>query len=128
MVLVLFGLLIGLEVKHFVADYVLQPGWILAGKGNIFHPGGYAHAGVHAALSLVILLAVGTPIGLALALFAAEFVLHYVLDYSKIHYSRGVHVENQPARFWALHGIDQLAHRLTYIGMTYLVLKALGLI
>jgi hypothetical protein len=128
MVGVVFGLLIGLEVKHFVADYVLQPGWILAGKGNIFHPGGYAHAGIHAALSLVILLAVGTPIGLALALFAGEFVLHYVLDYSKIQYSKGVHVENMPARFWALHGIDQLAHQLTYIAMIYIVMKALALI
>ena len=128
MALVFFGLLVGLEFKHFVADYLLQPGWILAGKGNIFHPGGYAHAGIHAALSLVILLAVGTPIGLALALFAGEFVLHYVLDYSKIHYSKGVHVDNLPARFWALHGIDQLEHQLTYVAMVYIVMKALALI
>jgi len=128
MVGVLFGLLIGLEVKHFVADYLLQPGWILAGKGNIFHPGGYAHAGIHAALSLVLLLAVGTPLGLAAALFAGEFVVHYALDYSKIQYSKGVHVDNKPARFWALHGIDQLAHQLTYVAMIYLVLKALALI
>lgn len=128
MVGVLFGLLIGLEIKHFVADYLLQPGWILAGKGNIFHPGGYAHAGIHAALSLIILLAVGTPIGLAVALFAAEFVLHYALDYAKIQYSRGVHMESQPARFWGLHGIDQLAHQLTYVAMVFIALKALGLI
>ena len=128
MVGVLFGLLIGLEVKHFVADYLLQPSWILAGKGNIFHPGGYAHAGIHAAMSLVVLLAVGTPIGLAAALFAGEFVLHYALDYSKIQYSRGVHVDNMPARFWALHGIDQLAHQLTYVAMVYVALRALALI
>lgn len=128
MVGVLFGLLIGLEVKHFVADYLLQPGWILAGKGNIFHPGGYAHAGIHAVLSLVVLLLVGTPIGLAAAIFAGEFVLHYALDYSKIQYSKGVHVESQPARFWALHGVDQLAHQLTYVAMVFIVMRALGLI
>ncbi len=128
MVGVLFGLLIGLEVKHFVADYLLQPGWILAGKGNIFHPGGYAHAGVHAVMSLVVLLLVGTPIGLAAAICAGEFVLHYALDYSKIQYSKGVHVESQPARFWALHGIDQLAHQLTYVAMVFIVMRALGLI
>lgn len=128
MALVFFGLLIGLEFKHFVADYLLQPGWILAGKGNIFHPGGYAHAGIHAGLSLIVMLAIGTPIGLALALFAGEFVLHYALDYAKIQYSAGVHVDNKPARFWALHGIDQLAHQLTYVAMIYLIVRAMGLI
>src|SRR5215207_3419881 len=65
MAVVFFGLLIGLELKHFVADYLMQPGWMLSGKGNIFHPGGYAHAAIHAALSLVVLLLVGTPLGLA---------------------------------------------------------------
>jgi hypothetical protein len=125
---VFFGLLIGLEIKHYVADYFLQPGWMLSGKGNIFHPGGYAHAGIHAVLSLIVLLLMGTPIGLAAALFAAEFVIHYALDYSKIHYSTGVHVDSQPRRFWALHGIDQLTHQLTYAAMIFVALKAEGLI
>lgn len=124
---VFFGLLIGLEIKHYVADYFLQPGWMLGGKGNIFHAGGYAHAGIHAGLSLLVLLVMGTPIGLAVALFAAEFVIHYALDYSKIHYSKGVHVDSQPRRFWALHGIDQLTHQLTYAAMIFVVLKAQGL-
>lgn len=125
---VFFGLLIGLEIKHCIADYFLQPGWIIAGKGDIFHPGGYAHAGIHAGLSLLVLLAFGTPIALAAALFAAEFVLHYALDYSKIQYSKGVHIDTDPSRFWALHGIDQLAHQLTYAAMIFAVTKALGLI
>lgn len=128
MAVLFFGLLIGLEIKHYIADYFLQPGWMLGGKGNIFHPGGYAHAGLHAVLSLIVLLAFGTPIGLALALFAAEFVVHYALDYSKIHYSKGVHVDSQPRRFWALHGIDQLTHQLTYAAMIFAVVKAAGLI
>jgi hypothetical protein len=60
-------------------------------------------------------------------IFAVEFVIHYVLDYAKIMYSHGVHVDRHPARFWALHGIDQLAHQLTYAGMIYWVLAARGL-
>ncbi len=72
------------------------------------------------------LLAFGTPIALAAALFAAEFVLHYALDYSKIQYSKGVHIDTDPSRFWALHGIDQLAHQLTYAAMIFAVTKALG--
>ena len=125
---VFFGLMIGLELKHYIADYFLQPGWMLAGKGNVFHPGGYAPAGIHAGMSLLVLLLVGTPIGLTLALAAGEFVLHYGLDYAKIHYSSGVHVESRPRRFWVLHGVDQIAHQLTYAAMIFAVLKAQGLV
>ena len=128
MAVLFFGLLIGLEIKHCIADYFLQTGWILRGKGDIFHPGGYAHAALHGALSVVVVLLFGTPIGLALALFAAEFVIHYALDYSKIHYSKGVHIDGQPRRYWALHGIDQLTHQLTYAAMIFVVVKAAGLI
>ncbi|MEQ1771529.1 MAG: DUF3307 domain-containing protein [Devosia sp.] len=128
MTLLFFGLLIGLEIKHYIADYFMQPGWILVGKGDITKPGGYAHAGIHAAFSAVVLLAFGTPAGLVAMLFAAEFVIHYVLDFAKIHYSVGVHVDSKPARFWALHGIDQLLHQLTYAGIIYLVLQARGLL
>jgi hypothetical protein len=126
MIALVLGLLIGLEIKHFVADYLLQPAWILAGKGDIRLPGGYAHAGIHAVLSLLLLLAFGTPLGLAAALFAAEFVLHYGLDYAKIHYSMGVEMAREPKRYWALHGADQLTHQLTYAGMIYVVLQARG--
>lgn len=124
---VFFGLLVGLELKHYVADYFLQPGWMLRGKGNVFMPGGYAHAGLHAVLSLAVLLLFGCPVGLALALFAAEFILHYGLDYSKVAYSRGVEPDASPMRFWALHGADQLAHQLTYVAMIYVVLRSQGL-
>jgi hypothetical protein len=125
---VFFGLLIGLEIKHYIADYVLQPGWMLAGKGNVFQAGGYAHAGVHAALSFIVLVLFGTPVALAAALFAAEFVIHYGLDYAKVHYSAGVAVDREPRKFWGLHGIDQLTHQLTYVAMIYVALRAQGLV
>jgi len=125
---IFFGLLIGLEVKHYIADYFLQPGWMLGGKGDFRKPGGYAHAGVHAVFSFIVLLVCGTPHWLAAVLLVAEFVVHYALDYAKIHYSMGVHVDKDPRRFWALHGIDQLTHQLTYAAMIYTVLAVRGLI
>jgi hypothetical protein len=127
MTAVFFALLIGLEIKHYVADYFLQPGWMLGGKGNLRHPGGYAHAAIHAGLSALVLLAAGTPLGLVALLLVAEFVVHYALDFAKIHYSMGVHVDKEPRRFWALHGIDQLTHQLTYAAMIYVVLLSRGL-
>jgi hypothetical protein len=127
MAAIFFGLLIGLEIKHYVADYFLQPGWMLGGKGDLRHLGGYAHAGIHAVFSFIVLLICTTPLALAAMLLVAEFVVHYALDYAKIHYSKGVHVDTQPRRFWALHGIDQLTHQLTYAAMIYVVLQAKGL-
>jgi hypothetical protein len=121
-------LFVGLEIKHYIADYFLQPAWMLVGKGDFRHPGGYAHAGIHAALSAVVLLIAGTPLPLLAGLVVAEWVIHYLLDYSKIYYSRGVHVDTSPRRFWALHGIDQLTHQLTYAAMIYIVLIAKGAI
>jgi hypothetical protein len=99
---------------------------MLVGKGDLRHPGGYAHAGVHAALSALVLLVAGTPILVLVGLVVAEWVVHYALDYSKIQYSKGVHVDGNPRRFWALHGIDQLTHQLTYAAMIYAVLVAKG--
>ena len=124
MILLFFILFIGLEVKHYVADYFLQPAWMLGGKGDFRHPGGYAHAAVHVVLSGVVLLVAGTPVATLALLLAAEYVVHYALDFSKIHYSRGVHVDTNPRRFWALHGVDQLTHQLTYAAMIFVVLQA----
>ena len=122
-----FVLLVGLELKHYIADYFMQPGWILAGKGDFRKPGGYAHAGIHALLTGVVLLIAGIPLDIVVPVVLAEFVVHYVLDYSKILYSRGVHVDTQPGRFWALHGIDQIAHQLTYAAIIFAVMSARGL-
>jgi hypothetical protein len=122
MLALFFILFIGLEVKHYIADYFLQPAWMLVGKGDLRHPGGYAHAAVHAALSAVVLLIAGTPLPILAALVVGEWVVHYILDFSKIYYSRGVHVDTSPRRFWALHGVDQLTHQLTYAVMIYVVL------
>jgi hypothetical protein len=119
-------LFVGFEAKHYLADYFLQPAWMLGGKGDIRHPGGYAHAGVHAALSALVLLAAATPLPLLALLVAAEYCVHYGLDYAKIHYSRGIHIDTEPRRFWALHGIDQLTHQLTYAAIILAVLLARG--
>ena len=72
MTAIFFGLLIGLEIKHFIADYLMQPGWILGGKGDVMKLGGYAHAGIHGIFSVVVLLIFGTPLWLVAVLFVAE--------------------------------------------------------
>lgn len=119
-----FVLFIGLETKHYLADYFLQPSWIIAGKGDFRQPGGYAHAGIHAALTGVVLLVAGTSMPLLASILLAEFVVHYLLDYGKIRYSVGVHIVDRPGRFWALHGVDQMLHQLTYAAIIFAVVSA----
>ncbi len=127
MVTLFFLLFLGLELKHYIADYFLQPAWILNGKGNLRQWGGYAHAALHALLTALVLLLATTPLPWLAALALAEFVVHYVLDFAKIAYSRGVHVDSQPRRFWTLHGIDQIFHQLTYAAIIYAVLASRGM-
>lgn len=119
-----FVLLIGFQLKHFVADFLLQPGWILKGKGSVAALGGYVHAGIHAICSALVLIVAGVGVYVLLALVVAEFIVHYLLDFMKVRYSAGVEETEQPARYWALFGFDQLMHQLTYVAMIYLALTS----
>jgi Protein of unknown function (DUF3307) len=115
-------LLVGLELKHFVADYTLQTPAIISGKGSLRAPGGYIHAGIHVLGSLIVLLLAGIELPVLLGLLVGEFVVHYALDYAKIRYSRNVHANTRPTLFWALHGFDQFTHHLTYAAMIYVAM------
>lgn len=108
------GLLIWFQLKHFVADYLLQPGWIINGKGDFRKPGGYVHAGLHVVGSLPALYFVGLDATAVALLASAEFAVHYLIDHAKaVHARHHPHPANTRA-FWALHGADQLMHHLTY--------------
>lgn len=117
----IFILLIGLQLKHFVADYLLQTSWMIAGKRNLFALGGYAHAGIHVIGTMIVLVPLGIPLNMALAIIIAEFIIHFGLDYAKARYGDGTSSEDNPKVFWAKHGLDQLLHHLTYIGIAYVV-------
>jgi len=117
----LIGLLAWLQFKHFVADYLLQPAWILRGKGRLLHPGGYAHAGLHALGSMPALALLDLDGAWIAALTAGEFSVHFAIDHFK-----AIHAHNRGAAmttraFWAAHGADQFLHHLTYVGMLALV-------
>lgn len=114
-------LLLGLQIKHFLADYVLQTGRMTTEKGNFAQPGGYAHAAIHVAGSLIVIFFV-VPVTLPIvALLAAEFVVHYLIDYTKVRGSSNVKMAEQPKLFWSLHGLDQFLHQLTYLTMVTFV-------
>lgn len=111
--------LVCFQLKHYVADYLFQPAWMLRGKGSVRSPGGYAHAGVHALCTLPVLAIAGLGAVPILLLAAAEFVVHYAIDYAKSALSSRVHCGPTTQLYWAMHGGDQLLHQLTYIALVY---------
>lgn len=110
----LIALLAWLQVKHFVADYLLQPGWILEAKSDFRRAGGYAHAAIHVAGTIpgVLLFGLGGMTIAALAL--GEFVIHLLVDHLKAVHSRSHPADVTTRAYWAAHGFDQLLHQLTY--------------
>jgi Protein of unknown function (DUF3307) len=121
MMTVAVEVLIWLQIKHFVADYLLQPDWVLAAKGDMRRMGGYVHAGIHAIGSLPAYLIAGVGLGGIAALVVVEFVVHYVIDFIKSDLSSRSRSGPNTAAYWALHGADQLAHQLTYVGLVVAV-------
>jgi len=114
-----FGLL---ETKHLIADFVLQSGYQVRFKGVYGHPGGLAHAGIHALASIPIFLLLPASFGLAVALIAAEFVLHYHIDWAKSQVDARLKLQPSQAPYWRLFGFDQWLHHMTYLG--YLLILA----
>lgn len=106
-----------LQIKHFVADYLLQTSWIIRGKGYFSRGGGYVHAAVHTLGSLPAYVYAEVDIGKAGLLAGCEFVIHFAIDHLKAVQSRRCPLSSSTRAFWALHGADQLLHQLTYVGL-----------
>ena len=117
----LIALLAWLQLKHFVADYLLQPDWIIRGKGDLHHPGGYIHAAIHAMGTMPGLILFGVDAAGVAALAAGEFALHFVIDHVKARHSRARPMAMNSRAFWAAHGADQFLHHMTYCGILFLV-------
>ncbi|MFD0981941.1 DUF3307 domain-containing protein [Tropicimonas aquimaris] len=114
-------LLAALQVKHLVADFFLQPGYMHANKGRYLHPGGLMHAGLHGLGSLGVFLAFGVAPTAAVAMAAAEFLFHYHVDWAKARLTDHWRLTPERAPFWALFGVDQALHQWTYIVLVLVV-------
>ncbi|MCR9069864.1 MAG: DUF3307 domain-containing protein [Rhodobacteraceae bacterium] len=119
--LTVLALLAALQVKHLIADYALQSAWMVRNKGIYGHPGGLAHAGIHAGLTMVALVPFGLPVLMVLALAAAEFVIHYHIDWAKQRVTEPQNLTPADKMFWVLFGADQFLHQLTYLGLVWVL-------
>jgi len=116
-------LLLLLQVKHFLADWAWQSDWMVRNKGTWGHPGGIAHAGMHALFSLIILIFAGPALWLLVALVVGEFVIHYHLDWLKAAHSKRTGNTPQDGSFWVWMGADQLGHQVTYLAMVFCLVQ-----
>ena len=115
----MFEALFLLFVKHFICDFPLQAyPWMYRNKGTYLHPGGIAHAGIHALGTLLVLVSF---IGSAAMLYAAiDMLVHYHIDWAKMNVSKRYDLQpNNSERFWILLGFDQLLHHITYFMIIY---------
>lgn len=118
--------LVGLEVKHFIADYLLYFGWMEQGKRSFSHPGGYTHAAVHVFGTIIILYLAGLPAPVIITLAIAEFVIHYILDFAKANLDGNIKKSKSPRLYWIVNGLDQLFHQLTYVAIIFVVGAMVG--
>lgn len=95
------------QLKHFVADYLLQGAYML-GKfkpGWDFIPPLAAHCAVHMAFTFCIVVFFVSP-ELAITLAVADFVIHFVMDRIKASpHMLGRYPKENP-RFWWAPGMD----------------------
>lgn len=117
---------VGLEIKHFIADYLLQSAWMIRGKSSLTHAGGYVHTAVHVFGTVIILKIAGLSAPVIITLAIAEFVIHYFLDFGKVKFGADITSSEKPRLYWALHGLDQLFHQLTYVAIIFVVGTMIG--
>lgn len=121
---VLLALLLLLQVKHLVADFVLQNAYILDNRWRYGHPGGLLHVAIHMAGSALAFATVGGAPAAIAAIILAEGIVHYHIDWAKDNYTRSRALTPRDGAFWRAIGIDQCLHHLTYIAMTLAWVRA----
>jgi Protein of unknown function (DUF3307) len=112
-----------LQIKHYVADFVIQTYAQTVRKGIYRDPVGISHSVDHTIGSLVALLIASFFVPMympfIILLCFIEGILHYHIDWTKVHF--GCKDITKPL-FWNQFGIDQLAHQFTYLAMVLLLL------
>jgi hypothetical protein len=124
--LVLLALLI-LQLKHFVADFLLQTPYQFTNKGKYGHPGGMIHAGIHAGGSVLAFFVITPPLGIGVAIVIGEFIAHYHIDWLKENTVKRQRWVFPQAEFWWTFGADQALHQLTYLLIAAVLAWSAGL-
>ena len=116
-----------LQIKHFLCDYVLQTEYQYSNKGKYGHPGGIIHAGLHALFTLSAFVVITPSLVLGLAIVVGEFIVHYHIDWTKEQILRRRQWAFPQAQFWWVFGADQALHEITYLAIAAALAIGVGL-
>lgn len=113
--LISFGVL--LNLKHLVAEYILQTPHIAESKIRYGSLNSFIHTLHHAFGTLMAGLLVKFNLGLILGLVLIEAVIHYHVDW--LHMKFGAQ-SYKDKKYWQWTGIEQFLHQQTFILMIVL--------
>lgn len=115
-------LLASLFIKHFIADFLLQPPYMYKNKGTLLHPGGWLHSGLHSLITLCILMVfqpfMKISVSMIILIVILELFIHYFMDYTKVNVCKKKgYTPTTHEQWFTWLGIDQTVHSLTYVGI-----------
>ncbi len=102
-----------LQLKHWIADFVLQTDKMIVEKGVYGSSYGVYHSVIHAVGTFLAFFWVHPIIAVATAII--DFILHYHIDWAKININKKYNYTPKDAKFWYWLGADQMLHQYTYI-------------
>lgn len=102
-----------LQLKHFVADFVLQTNQMVYEKGIYGARHGIYHSLIQGAGTFLAFAWIHPALGFFTAI--VDFLAHYHIDWAKININKKYNYTPQDKQFWFWLGLDQLAHQITYI-------------
>lgn len=113
-----------LFTKHFFCDFLLQVPYHYLNKGTYGHPGGISHALIHALGTSTALFLFVNDLQLLALLCLFDLLIHYHIDWAKMKINKiAGWTATTSEYFWWLLGLDQLLHALTYIFITWVIIK-----
>jgi hypothetical protein len=106
-------LLVAFQVKHLVADFLLQTKWTIGKEqANDWLAPLMAHAGGHAVITMLVALWVNPAFWW---LGIVDLVVHAAIDRGKALATRALGAQEGEQAWWRLFGIDQMLHHLTHL-------------
>lgn len=123
----LLAVLLFLQLKHFICDFVLQTPYQFLNKGKYGHPGGIIHSGLHALTSIPIFFLIPVKLPVAIGIVLGEFIVHYHIDWMKEQTVKRKRWKFPQAEYWWTFGADQGLHQLTYLAMAAILASVAGL-
>lgn len=117
----LLFVLLGLQIKHLILDFMWQPPFEWQNKGTYGHPGGIQHSVKQALGTYFVLLLTGVSLPVMILFTVSDGLIHYHVDWLKMNFNKANSYTPSDEKFWHMLGFDQFAHQITYIMIALLI-------